>query len=290
MVAGGRGGRIIFTSSVHAQMGFPTMSVYGATKSAIRALCESMAIELAPHGIRVNHIGPGWVLSQLNDPSPALASEEVTQRQPRDDPDRGPRRRPLRDGTRGGLLRVLRRRLRDRRLPPCRRRLRRGEVLMARVTVTGLPGATGDAIRRTLEERATLDTTVAGTGEQPQKPFLEVTQADWEAAVAAVRDAFLATQAAARRGDSRILLISSSPAIRPVHGASLTATTGAFLHTIGQVAAVELGPSGTTVNVVAPGFVGRYALRRRACRSVARRRRRTSPRPARSSPRRLPAT
>jgi NAD(P)-dependent dehydrogenase (short-subunit alcohol dehydrogenase family) len=78
MTAAGRGGRIIFTSSVHAQMGFPTMSVYGATKSGIRALCESMAIELAPHGIRVNHIGPGWVLSQLNDPSPALASEEIT--------------------------------------------------------------------------------------------------------------------------------------------------------------------------------------------------------------------
>ena len=78
MAAAGKGGRIIFTSSVHAQMGFPTMSVYGATKSGIRALCESMAIELAPHGIRVNHIGPGWVLSQLNDPSPALASEEIT--------------------------------------------------------------------------------------------------------------------------------------------------------------------------------------------------------------------
>lgn len=78
MVAAGRGGRIIFTSSVHVQMGFPTMSVYGATKSALRALCESMAVELAPHGIRVNHIGPGWVLSQLNDPSPALASDEIT--------------------------------------------------------------------------------------------------------------------------------------------------------------------------------------------------------------------
>ena len=47
---------------------------------------------------------------------------------------------------------------------------------MARITVTGVPGATGEAIRRTLEERATLDTAVAGTGEQPQKPFLEVAQ------------------------------------------------------------------------------------------------------------------
>jgi NAD(P)-dependent dehydrogenase (short-subunit alcohol dehydrogenase family) len=57
-------------------MAFPTMAVYGATKQGVRALCESMAIELAQYGIRVNHIGPGWVLSALNDPSPALADEK----------------------------------------------------------------------------------------------------------------------------------------------------------------------------------------------------------------------
>jgi NAD(P)-dependent dehydrogenase (short-subunit alcohol dehydrogenase family) len=76
MVASGRGGRIVFTSSVHVQMPFPTMAVYGATKQGVRALCEAMAIELAPYGITVNHIGPGWVLSALNDPSPALQDEE----------------------------------------------------------------------------------------------------------------------------------------------------------------------------------------------------------------------
>ena len=76
MVARGRGGRIVFTSSVHVQMPFPTMAVYGATKQGVRALCEAMAIELAPYGITVNHIGPGWVLSALNDPSPVLQDEE----------------------------------------------------------------------------------------------------------------------------------------------------------------------------------------------------------------------
>jgi len=76
MVARGRGGRIVFTSSVHVQMPFPTMAVYGATKQAVRALCEAMAIELAPYGITVNHIGPGWVLSALNDPSPVLQDEQ----------------------------------------------------------------------------------------------------------------------------------------------------------------------------------------------------------------------
>jgi NAD(P)-dependent dehydrogenase (short-subunit alcohol dehydrogenase family) len=76
MVASGRAGRIVFTSSVHVQMGFPQMAVYGATKQGVRALAESMAIELAAHGITVNHIGPGWVKSQLNDRSPGLQTEE----------------------------------------------------------------------------------------------------------------------------------------------------------------------------------------------------------------------
>lgn len=74
VAAGTKGGRIVFTSSVHVQMPFATMSVYGATKQGVRALTESMAIELAPHGIRVNHIGPGWVLSVLN--APFLQDEE----------------------------------------------------------------------------------------------------------------------------------------------------------------------------------------------------------------------
>jgi NAD(P)-dependent dehydrogenase (short-subunit alcohol dehydrogenase family) len=76
MVRNGRGGRIVFTSSVHVQMGFPQMAVYGSTKQAVRALCEHMAIELGPHGITVNHIGPGWVKSQLNDSSPGLRTPE----------------------------------------------------------------------------------------------------------------------------------------------------------------------------------------------------------------------
>ncbi len=81
MVAGGKGGRIVFTSSVHVRMGFPTMAVYGSTKQGLRALCETMAIELGSHGITVNHLGPGWVKSALNDRSPALqteADEEAT--------------------------------------------------------------------------------------------------------------------------------------------------------------------------------------------------------------------
>ena len=74
-----KSGRIVITSSVHVQMPFPTMAIYGSTKQAVRALVDQLAVELSPHGILVNHIGPGWVKSFLNDRSPALqtASDEA---------------------------------------------------------------------------------------------------------------------------------------------------------------------------------------------------------------------
>ena len=76
MVARGSGGRIVVTSSVHVQMPFADMSVYGATKAGLKGMVETMAIELAPRGITVNHIGPGWVHSYINDASPALQTDE----------------------------------------------------------------------------------------------------------------------------------------------------------------------------------------------------------------------
>jgi 2-hydroxycyclohexanecarboxyl-CoA dehydrogenase len=75
MLDGGRSGRIVFSSSVHVQMPFAEMAIYGATKQAIRALTETMAIELGSKGITVNHLGPGWVKSALNDDSPSLQTE-----------------------------------------------------------------------------------------------------------------------------------------------------------------------------------------------------------------------
>ena len=76
LVSRGEGGRIVVTSSVHVQMPFPAMAVYGGTKQALRALTEHMAIELAPYRITANHVGPGWVRSFINDPSPALRTSE----------------------------------------------------------------------------------------------------------------------------------------------------------------------------------------------------------------------
>ncbi len=73
----GDGGRIIVTSSVNAVRPSPTLGVYGATKHAVAHLVGVMAREWAADGITVNHVGPGWVDSNINDRSPDFATDEL---------------------------------------------------------------------------------------------------------------------------------------------------------------------------------------------------------------------
>ena len=53
------GGAIILTASTAASSGAPNMSVYSATKAAVRSFSRSFAAELAPRNIRVNTLSPG---------------------------------------------------------------------------------------------------------------------------------------------------------------------------------------------------------------------------------------
>ena len=59
------GGAIVNLSSRLASVGVPTMAVYGATKGAIESLTRGAAIELAPLGIRVNAVAPGFTETPL---------------------------------------------------------------------------------------------------------------------------------------------------------------------------------------------------------------------------------
>ena len=55
----GAGGTLIFTTSIANVLGIPELSVYSATKAAVRSMVRSLAAELAPQGIRVNTVAPG---------------------------------------------------------------------------------------------------------------------------------------------------------------------------------------------------------------------------------------
>ncbi|HUX01128.1 MAG TPA: glucose 1-dehydrogenase, partial [Phycisphaerae bacterium] len=54
-------GVVINLSSIHAYEGYTEHSVYAGTRGAIVAFTRQLAIELAPHGVRVNAIAPGAV-------------------------------------------------------------------------------------------------------------------------------------------------------------------------------------------------------------------------------------
>lgn len=61
MIAAGRGGRVIFNSSISGKIPDPNTLAYCASKSALLGLMRCMAVELGEHGITVNALCPGWV-------------------------------------------------------------------------------------------------------------------------------------------------------------------------------------------------------------------------------------
>ena len=65
MVKQGGGGAIVNMSSVNAVLAIPNQVPYVVSKGAVNQLTKVMAVALAPHGIRVNGIGPGTILTEL---------------------------------------------------------------------------------------------------------------------------------------------------------------------------------------------------------------------------------
>jgi NAD(P)-dependent dehydrogenase (short-subunit alcohol dehydrogenase family) len=59
-------GSIIMISSMAAKYGIPKVIAYTASKAAIEGMTRAMAVELSPHGIRINCIAPGFIETDMS--------------------------------------------------------------------------------------------------------------------------------------------------------------------------------------------------------------------------------
>ena len=74
MVNAGMGGVIINMTSQMGHVGSPGRTVYCMTKHALEGLTKAMAVELAPHNIRVNSVAPTFIETPMT--APMLAKPE----------------------------------------------------------------------------------------------------------------------------------------------------------------------------------------------------------------------
>jgi NAD(P)-dependent dehydrogenase (short-subunit alcohol dehydrogenase family) len=68
MIREGHGGAICCVSSISAHVGAPYQTAYCGTKGAISMLAKALGCNLGEHGIRVNAVEPGWVLTNMSAP------------------------------------------------------------------------------------------------------------------------------------------------------------------------------------------------------------------------------
>jgi glucose 1-dehydrogenase len=67
MIEAGKGGRIVNISSVHEEAcNVPEDGPYCVAKGGVRNLTRAMALELGPHGITVNDVAPGMIVTPMN--------------------------------------------------------------------------------------------------------------------------------------------------------------------------------------------------------------------------------
>jgi len=78
MIAEGIRGAVVNMSSINAQVAIPSIPAYCASKGGIMQLTKAAALALAPHGIRVNAVGPGSIDTEMM--AGVNASPEAMQR------------------------------------------------------------------------------------------------------------------------------------------------------------------------------------------------------------------
>lgn len=56
---------MIASIAARAKLPSQNLSIYGASKGAVKSLCQQLSVELAPHGIRVNTVSPGYIATEM---------------------------------------------------------------------------------------------------------------------------------------------------------------------------------------------------------------------------------
>jgi 3-oxoacyl-[acyl-carrier protein] reductase len=79
--SGERGGRIVNVGSRGAFRGEPSHPAYGASKAGLHAFGQSLAVALAPHGITVASVAPGYVATDMTAAELATAAGDVIRAQ-----------------------------------------------------------------------------------------------------------------------------------------------------------------------------------------------------------------
>jgi 3-oxoacyl-[acyl-carrier protein] reductase len=79
--SGRRNGRIVNVGSRGAFRGEPTHPAYGASKAGLHAFGQSLAVALAPHGITVASVAPGYVATDMTEAELATPAGDVIRAQ-----------------------------------------------------------------------------------------------------------------------------------------------------------------------------------------------------------------
>jgi len=77
-----RKGRIVNVSSMVGKFAFPMSGVYAATKHAVEAVTDALRLEVAPFGIQVVAIRPGFVNTEFNDAANRITGDLMSRTDP----------------------------------------------------------------------------------------------------------------------------------------------------------------------------------------------------------------